>query len=107
MNHYKEFLKRKLIRKGLGKRVVEEFLSGEKVFNVDALVIAEELRKLGAEVVYENEVGGIIETPTYAMVLRLGDIVALYRASSTEHSIRTCKSINDALREAKAFIGEQ
>ncbi len=107
MKPYEDILKRRLTRKGLENRVIEEFLSGGKVFDVDAFIIADELRKLGAEVVYENEVGGLLETPTYAVVLRLGGLVALYKASSIEHSIRTYGSTNDAVREAEAFIGEQ
>ncbi|MCS7127832.1 MAG: hypothetical protein N3E36_00960 [Sulfolobales archaeon] len=107
MKLYEDILKRRLIKKGLEKRVIKEFLSGKKVFNVDAFIIAEELRKLGAEIVYENEVGDLLEIPTYAMVLRLGDIVALYKASNTEHSIKTYGSTNDAVREAETFISEQ
>lgn len=107
MKPHEDILKRRLIKKGLENRVIEEFLSGGKVFDVDAFIIAEELRKLGAEVIYENEVGDLLEIPTYVMVLRLGDIVALYRASSTEHSIRTYGSTNDAVREAEAFISER
>ncbi|MEM2235019.1 MAG: hypothetical protein QW521_05825 [Desulfurococcaceae archaeon] len=107
MKPYEDILKRRLIKKGLESRVIEEFLSGGRVLDVDAFIIAEELRKLGAEVIYENEVGDLLETPIYAIVLRLGGIVALYKASSTEHSIRTYGSTNDAVREAEAFISKQ
>ncbi len=96
-----------LYSKGVSRDSIEKLLSGGIVYDeTDAFTILVEAKRLGAKVLFEDEVGGLDSEPYYAVILEYGGYILLYLACIHRHSIRLYSSRDywRALGIAREFL---
>ncbi len=96
-----------LYKRGLSKKTIDDLLSGKPLTSeLEAFIVVDEARRHGANVLFEDEVGGLGSEPVYATILELDHVLVVYLASSMVHEVRLMdrSSYWRALRVAREFI---